>query len=384
MNSPSFDPEDFLDYFVLAYQDALKDRDYLIFELRFGFDGNNARTLAEVGEIIGVTRQRIGQILERCFRKIRGKGKRNLNKGDFSNPCARLLQMLNELIIPGEAGEEERINKLTETELAHFPDFTHLYPLIFFLLYYSDAKIEALMVKLSEFKKNNLPQLTLSHDDLFAKWMKDVIWPPATKIYSITPSLISNFKKDKEINIFSEGYNGVFYSEKLQCDVHYQSKLELQFYQHLEALSQVILYQAQPFHIKYLNNDIEFNYYPGVFIVLNDGRGIVVDILPSYYMALNINWKKWSALRTFCKENGYGFLISDSRNTFQEIQRKPVPENFKNSLLEALTKGTVNWDQYNSLREKTPVTRAEFTAIVMKYKLHFQFAPFMVGLNHNN
>ena len=50
---------------------VLTEREIKVIILRFGLDRGEPRTLQEVGEIIGVTRQRIRQIEIKATRKLR-------------------------------------------------------------------------------------------------------------------------------------------------------------------------------------------------------------------------------------------------------------------------------------------------------------------------
>ena len=49
---------------------TLTDREEKVIRLRFGFDDNKSRTLEEVGEAFGVTRERIRQIEAKALRKM--------------------------------------------------------------------------------------------------------------------------------------------------------------------------------------------------------------------------------------------------------------------------------------------------------------------------
>lgn len=56
---------------VLKALDSLTDREAMILTLRFGLDGEEKHTLKELGEIFGITRERIRQIQKGALRKLR-------------------------------------------------------------------------------------------------------------------------------------------------------------------------------------------------------------------------------------------------------------------------------------------------------------------------
>jgi RNA polymerase primary sigma factor len=51
--------------------EELRVRERLVLRLRFGLDGGNERTLSEVGEVLGVSRERIRQIEVGALKKLR-------------------------------------------------------------------------------------------------------------------------------------------------------------------------------------------------------------------------------------------------------------------------------------------------------------------------
>ncbi len=63
--------------------DTLPERERGVLTLRFGLDGNNAKTLEEVGVIYGVTRERIRQIESKALNKLRHYNKCKLLR-DFA------------------------------------------------------------------------------------------------------------------------------------------------------------------------------------------------------------------------------------------------------------------------------------------------------------
>ena len=58
---------------ALAKPNKLTEREQKIIRLRYGIDDGKERTLAEVGDILGVTRERIRQLEIRILRKLKSK-----------------------------------------------------------------------------------------------------------------------------------------------------------------------------------------------------------------------------------------------------------------------------------------------------------------------
>ncbi len=51
--------------------DELPQRDATVIRLRFGLDGRQAMTLDEVGELYGITRERVRQLETRSLKRLR-------------------------------------------------------------------------------------------------------------------------------------------------------------------------------------------------------------------------------------------------------------------------------------------------------------------------
>lgn len=62
---------------ISAALDELTEREASIIKLRFGLEGNRSHTLKELGEIFGVTRERIRQIQQKALRKLRSPQNQN-------------------------------------------------------------------------------------------------------------------------------------------------------------------------------------------------------------------------------------------------------------------------------------------------------------------
>src|SRR5436853_7288165 len=103
-------PDDnFAEYFTLAQAEALTARESQILDLRYGFTNGEPHTLEQVGQALGVSRERIRQILQRTHRKIYSKGRRQIAKGQTTASTARLLLYLESTLKLEESGNIDRI-----------------------------------------------------------------------------------------------------------------------------------------------------------------------------------------------------------------------------------------------------------------------------------
>jgi hypothetical protein len=159
--------------------------------------------------------------------------------------------------------------------------------------------------------------------------------------------------------------------------VQYESHLELDFLLLLEQTEDVLFYQEQPFIIKYELDGKRRNYYPDVFFVYS-GKGVIAEIKPKHQMALYQNLRKWSALRSFCKDNGYGLLITDGRSSIQEIQRWDVDPQFEKGIVDAVAQGPIHWADCKAIRERYSAGLKDFVAVVLRNKLEWRLDPFTV------
>src|SRR6266516_422270 len=94
--------ENFAEYFTLAQAEALTARESHIVDLRYGFVNGEPHTLEQVGEALGVSRERIRQILQRVHRKISTKGKRQITKEQTKRLSERHLLYKKRILKPAE------------------------------------------------------------------------------------------------------------------------------------------------------------------------------------------------------------------------------------------------------------------------------------------
>lgn len=63
--------EDIIDKFIKMYPKWLNQREQQVIELRYAINGNTWKTLRQIGDMFGVSRERVRQIEKKALRKLR-------------------------------------------------------------------------------------------------------------------------------------------------------------------------------------------------------------------------------------------------------------------------------------------------------------------------
>ena len=373
---------DFFEYLAQAQLEALQGRESRIVELRYGLTGEKAATLAAIGKVFGVSRERIRQLLGKAHRKIYSKGQRQIKANNINAPCAELLIYVRSIIRPQEPNSVERFVEFSRNNLFSLPQQTHAFPLLAYLTYPDKQSREQILEEAkkrfqkieAEQSKNYKQQKLLSK---FQELLSYVIYPGKLKFLEEID--FRAFSRKREISLDGEGKSGSFYSQKLSRLVQYESGLEMNFLLYLEYLDDVIFYQEQPVRVSYEFQRISSFYYPDFLLVLKNGTGIITEIKPIFKMALRENLTKWSALKAYCVQHGLGLLVTDGKYSIQQIQRHEVKPDFADSVLAKLRQGNIGWTEYKKIKEQFNPSRDDFVALVLKHKLVWKLSPFFLG-----
>lgn len=371
----AMDP-DFVELFTLAQNSILNRRERLVVKLRYGLDGGRPRTLEEIGRQLAVSRERVGQVLDKAHRKIAGRGRREIEDSKLNGACAELLLYVRNAVRPEEAGAAERLADFVENVLLYLPTRTHALPLGS-ILAFPDRKTSELhqaeaqaILRQRRYERSKQDKASVR----FRSLIPDVIWPDQPKL--LAEMDWDSFSRAREVSITGTGDAGSFYSEKLERDVQYESLLEQDFLLCLEHAKEVVFYQEQPLVISYTVGNQERTYYPDVLIILSDGRGLVVEIKPVFQMALEQNLTKWGALRKFCAKAGLGLLVTDGRRSIKQVQRHKVKPEFEKAVISALQGGPLCWAEYRAIKDQFEPGRDDFAALILRHRLRWHLSPF--------
>ena len=373
------DEHRFVELFSAVQASIPNARERCIVGLRYGFPGGEHHTLAEIGSHLGVSRERIRQLLNKAHRKLTARGRRQINAGRLQDPLAELMGSVQSVVRPDEPAVVERMIDFADRVLPFLPTETHALPLVTALAFRSQhaGKPHLTAARLSVRRRSSERARRVRLDTQLQNLLSDVIWPQ--QVRPIAKTAYATSRRAREVSITSTGTTGLFHSEKLGREVHYESAMERDFLLGLEELDQVIYYQEQPLGLQYSVGSEGHTYYPDVLFVLRDGRGIIAEIKPVFQMALEENLQKWSALRRYCAQRGWGLLVTDGRHSIQDVQRHEVDPEFERAVLLALADGPISWKEYRPIKEAFQPKRDDFVALVLRNRLVWRLCPFQLS-----
>ncbi|MGD1918515.1 MAG: sigma factor-like helix-turn-helix DNA-binding protein [Pleurocapsa sp.] len=276
----------FFEYFAQAQLEVLTDRERQIVELRYGLTGSKPLTLASISEVFNISRERIRQLLNRAFRKIRSKGQRQIKANAIDASCAELIIYVRSIIRPSEPDSVNRLIEFAQNNLSFLPQQTHALPLLGNLTYRdksirNQSIIKAKNIYSERIANHHKQQKLLSK---FSDLLSYVIYPD--KRHCFERGKFDSFTRQREVSLTGDGNSGGFYSNKLERLIQYESNLEMTFLLYLENLDDVIFYQEQPLRIFYKSEDRSGFYYPDFLFIMKNGNGVVTEIKPIFQMAL--------------------------------------------------------------------------------------------------
>ncbi|MBQ7384012.1 MAG: hypothetical protein IJV72_04395 [Clostridia bacterium] len=119
---------------------------------------------------------------------------------------------------------------------------------------------------------------------------------------------------------------------------------------------------------------------PDFLLITPDRRTVLVLVIPTVNMAIIYNITRCNALHSFCKENGFGYLIIDDRNnSIFDLKSKELDSALCEELNRILdTNSMIFWNDIKRLKEVYTLRNEEIAAYVLQNKLHFTLEPFCI------
>lgn len=112
---------------------------------------------------------------------------------------------------------------------------------------------------------------------------------------------------------------GQFFSVKLGRVVKYRSLEKRRFLRKLEKSHCVVWYVEEPFVVAYCSEQGKATIHvPDVLVWLRDRRMVVCRLESVESMNREIQTARWAALNQYCKDAGWGLLLTDGRVAAQD------------------------------------------------------------------
>ena len=119
---------------------------------------------------------------------------------------------------------------------------------------------------------------------------------------------------------------------------------------------------------------------PHFLLITPEGCYVLVLAMPHSHMPIHYNRARCNALHCFCRDHGYGYLITDDRgHSIHDLMQMPTPEEAVGELHRLLKeKGMVTWEDIKELRRTHPLDSLTLSAILMQERLRFSLSPFRI------
>lgn len=368
--------EDFLRLVEEAALETLTSRERNMLFRYYGVGGYDPMTLEKIGKSMRISNERARQIIDKSVKKIT---ERSQYKTVIDQPsvCQQLGAYLNQHVGDGRTSLDAA-RAILESGLLVLdePLEQPLLALILTGIRLKDAKKAISKVREEAQATEKRLQSQGRIDLIFEGILRAIEWP------LITINAREQFGKvigqTRKTNQNEKGLYEFFDSKKAGRAIYYDSKLELSFYELLEMASQVEYYAEQPFPIKY-GDEMTLKYFPDVYVLLKDGRGIIFEIKPSFLMPLANNLRKFRALKEFCEKEGLGYSMTDMRAIFAELRRTKVRSEYKTAVLNAIERQPISWPEYIKIKDAFEPSKEEFIALVVQNELVWRQEPFKLG-----
>lgn len=348
------------------------DRDREVLRLRLGIDGDPL-TLAEIGQSMGFSRERARQLQNRGLGSLARQGRTNDSPG----------RMIGELLAAGESNANATVAFLLEASTSFETSVSIAATFILRAGGYPARLSIALARRASTTARERLEAMRLDEDLLrrqsaktqgveatIAHWLDHADWPEALSPAPATTTLTSPRRfPDAE-------FSGAFPSRKLGRLVNFESSVEYKVLSILERSDQIAHYLEQPCAIPYSFDGISRRYYPDIFAVTTEGRGLLIEVKPLVNMAISVNRAKADAARGWAHSRGWGWLSLDDRGTFADLAARQIPSAGRARLDQELrARGRLTWRDVLALRARHGLSAVDIAAYVVQSDARLTLEP---------
>lgn len=345
----------------------LTSRKCKILNMRLNGEEYNLNTLETIGNLIGVSRERIRQLINKSIFKLRKRVHNN-------------LKSIDSIMHLYDIEDNERAKRL-------FQIFINL------LDRYSSAKVDFIMSLIMD--KNYIGELHIIRNstinrfyehsaqerkiEKFDNWLADVIkWPKSINYNG--QQIFENSYTVKKVNFeYPDSKSGVFNSNKMANEIEYASSLEYSVLMNLEKSHYIKGYKTHTEVVPF-GEHLERRFYPDITAITVEGAIIIIELKPLFYMTIYENVLRFRALHSYCSQKGYGYVVMDDRRRdLYQIVNRPVKSDFENELSGmCYSRGQLSWRDVKEIVDKHGEANAAIDTVILRKKLKRTMDPFMI------
>ena len=344
----------------------LKDRERDTFiKLYALWDDEREWQHQEVADTLHLTRKRIRQMEMKAFKKLAYRKKQS------DTPPGRLYTLLTSNNPQATADKTSLACHLHNFHEAHLPEWSKARFFRFTEYFLGVNKLENALKK-----AQRSPRPVREPEDKLKALYDKIIWPPEIMYrpvsdqptFSPQRGLLPERESDLSIT-------GEYFSPKLQRQVFYESALERSFFKALER-PEVHSYCEQPFTLSIDIGGKKHFYTPDVWIHLKDGRCIVVEIKPLDLMVdTEVQWK-FQCLYEYCRERGWGVLLTNGRHDLSYLSTYPPNIAFEQALLQELSeKRRLTIGRIHALKKEYGANSLHLAGCILRHNLSYRAFP---------
>jgi hypothetical protein len=381
-----------LNYKLPYGKPVLSERNLRIVRGIYDCENSRFNKPEDLADEFNVTGERIRQIYTKALLRVGALARKN--KDTF--PGGKILRIIEKhaKLLGNDNNIHSSIISLWYYELRDFPCRMTL-RLLSSLYFSSTGDINITLGHLPAWKKRqwdlrheaylaNIRRRTrIKEEKQFNELLENVIW-----FDHITTRQKEDFLYElpkRQVNRNTQYYSGEYWSKKCNRNVQHESAKELEFIHTLESSPQVSYYLEQPVTIEYIKWDVERCYTPDFLVLLKSGKCVLVERKDLDGMVDATVHRRMEALMDYCKEKGYGILITNGKYSINHLRKYPynldLETDLRNILLEKGEKG-ITYYHYKILMDKHKAKKVEFLSIVLNNNWNYYPYPFRLTPNN--
>ena len=117
-------------------------------------------------------------------------------------------------------------------------------------------------------------------------------------------------------------------------------------------------------------------FYQDLQCLTHEGTLVLIEVTPLFNMCKSENIERFKVLREYCAKYGFGYLITDGRgNSFEDIcEENPA---FSEAVMAEIGwRGRIDYQKYREIYESTQATPRHLLALIKAHGLRFSSPPF--------